>query len=250
MPWLLALPGHQQSYNQHVWQSGPCFPLYFCCWHYLNFMKASKIANIFQCFLNKKSTSKRLISYKKWLQLHNRIQVTNDIGHSASGYCSWHGNSTFDTTTEACQPQMGHWKGGPRLKSGWLRTLLFGMDSHPQLDSFPDSKVPEANMGPIWGRWDPGGPHVGPMNFAIWVKSLAPGRNGKNFKRTIFNLTSWIWFFSNSYEIILGRMPLDTRDDKSTLVQVMAWRCQATSHYLSQLWHRSMSPYGYLASMS
>ena len=21
---------------------------------------------------------------------------------------------------------------------------------------------------PIWGRQDPGGPHVGPMNFAIW----------------------------------------------------------------------------------
>ena len=25
-----------------------------------------------------------------------------------------------------------------------------------------------ANMGPIWNRQDPGGPHVGPMNFAIW----------------------------------------------------------------------------------
>ena len=33
----------------------------------------------------------------------------------------------------------------------------------------PDSKVHRANMGPIWGRQDPGGPHVGPMNFAIWV---------------------------------------------------------------------------------
>ena len=26
----------------------------------------------------------------------------------------------------------------------------------------PDSKVHGANMGPIWGRQDPGGPHVGP----------------------------------------------------------------------------------------
>ena len=26
-----------------------------------------------------------------------------------------------------------------------------------------------ANMGPIWGQQDPGGPHIGPMNFAIWV---------------------------------------------------------------------------------
>ena len=32
----------------------------------------------------------------------------------------------------------------------------------------PDSKVHGANMGPIWGRQDPGGSHVGPINFAIW----------------------------------------------------------------------------------
>ena len=32
----------------------------------------------------------------------------------------------------------------------------------------PDSKVHGANMEPIWGRQDPGGPHVGPMNFATW----------------------------------------------------------------------------------
>ena len=25
-----------------------------------------------------------------------------------------------------------------------------------------------ADMGPIWGRQDQGGPHVGSMNFAIW----------------------------------------------------------------------------------
>ena len=35
--------------------------------------------------------------------------------------------------------------------------------------NFPDSKVHGANMGPIWGRQDPNGPHVGPMNLAIWV---------------------------------------------------------------------------------
>ena len=35
----------------------------------------------------------------------------------------------------------------------------------------PDSKARGANLGPIWSRQDPGGPHVGPMNFAIWVIS-------------------------------------------------------------------------------
>ena len=39
-------------------------------------------------------------------------------------------------------------------------------------------------------------------------------------------------------------MPWDLTDDKSTLVQVMAWCRQATSHYLSQWWPSSMSPYG------
>ena len=37
--------------------------------------------------------------------------------------------------------------------------------------SVPDSKVHRANMGPTWGQQDPGGPHVGPMNLAIWVGS-------------------------------------------------------------------------------
>ena len=34
--------------------------------------------------------------------------------------------------------------------------------------AIPDSKVHGDSMGTIWGRQDPGGPHVGPINFAIW----------------------------------------------------------------------------------
>ena len=34
-------------------------------------------------------------------------------------------------------------------------------------DGNPDSKVHGTNMGPLWDPKDPGGPHVGPMNFAI-----------------------------------------------------------------------------------
>ena len=36
----------------------------------------------------------------------------------------------------------------------------------------------------------------------------------------------------------------DLGDDKSTLVQVMAWCRQATSHYPKQCWPRSLPPYG------
>ena len=47
-----------------------------------------------------------------------------------------------------------------------------------------------------------------------------------------------------SCEVALRWMSLDFTDDKSTLVQVMAWCRQATSHYLNQCWLRSMLPYG------
>ena len=50
--------------------------------------------------------------------------------------------------------------------------------------------------------------------------------------------------WSISCEIVLIGMSLDFTDDQSTLVQVMTWCRQATSHYLSQCWPRSMSPYG------
>ena len=39
-------------------------------------------------------------------------------------------------------------------------------------------------------------------------------------------------------------MSLNLTDDKSTLVQVMGWCHQATSHYLSQWWPRFLPPYG------
>ena len=38
-------------------------------------------------------------------------------------------------------------------------------------------------------------------------------------------------------------MPQYLTDDKSTLVHVMAWCSQATSHYLNQYWPRSPTPY-------
>ena len=38
--------------------------------------------------------------------------------------------------------------------------------------AIPDSKVYGANMGSTWGRQDLGGPHVGPMDLAIWDYNL------------------------------------------------------------------------------
>ena len=41
---------------------------------------------------------------------------------------------------------------------------------------------------------------------------------------------------SISSETALGRMPPDGTDDKSTVVQAMAWCHQTTGHYLKQCW--------------
>ena len=49
----------------------------------------------------------------------------------------------------------------------WWSTRIFA-SPHSMTGNIPHSKVHGANMVPIWGRQDPGGPHVGPVNFAIW----------------------------------------------------------------------------------
>ena len=54
---------------------------------------------------------------------------------------------------------------GHRSKS----TCIMAHFQHCALDHPLGSKVHGANMRPIWGRQDPGGPHIGPMNLAIWA---------------------------------------------------------------------------------
>ena len=73
--------------------------------------------------------------------------------------------------------------------------------------------------------------------------SLAPGKFEWNFRHVIFKKILVIYACDISCEIALIWMSLDFTDDQSTLVQVMAWCRQATSHYLSQCWPRSLLPY-------
>ena len=48
--------------------------------------------------------------------------------------------------------------------------LMLNMNTQTLLEQYySDSNVDGANKGPIWGRQVPGGPHVGPMNFTIWI---------------------------------------------------------------------------------
>ena len=58
--------------------------------------------------------------------------------------------------------------------------------------------------------------------------------------KLILVTNGWRIFCENAHKW----MSLDFTDVKSTLVQVMAWCHKAPSHYMSQCWPRSLSPYG------
>ena len=85
-------------------------------------------------------------------------------------------------------------------------------------------------MGPIWGRQDPGGPHVGPMNFGIWVSmnflfnTLRPRQIGHHFADDTFKrifLYENVWI---SIEIPLKFVPNAPINNILALVKIMAWR--------------------------
>ena len=70
---------------------------------------------------------------------------------------------------------------GLKVSSGWTswkqasfvhngKLIFFNMHEGYNLfqGNNPDSKVRGANIRLIWGRQDPGGPHVGPMNIDVW----------------------------------------------------------------------------------
>ena len=83
--------------------------------------------------------------------------------------------------------------------------------------------------------------HTGQMLLKAWiinhyharlikVNSLAPGKSGCIFKNATFNLVLLISIFRYSYDDALRLMPWDLTEDKSPLLQIMAWCYQATSH--------------------
>ena len=89
------------------------------------------------------------------------------------------------------------------------------------------------------------GPRLPPsLKNLLVLNSLVPEWCGTSFKSAISEYVLWIQFISTSRKIAFRWMAENTFDDKSTLVQVMAWCHQATSHYLSQCWPRSVLPYG------
>ena len=65
----------------------------------------------------------------------------------------------------------------------------------------PESKVHGASMGPIWVQQDPGGPHVGPMNFAILVSLPSSWLLQDLFWHFLCKLLSTQWCHGNIIHI-------------------------------------------------
>ena len=67
------------------------------------------------------------------------------------------------------------------------------------------------------------------VRYDCKLNSLAPGRFEWNFKYLILQIISVIDGLVISCELAIRRMSLDLTDEKSTLVQIMAWCRQATT---------------------
>ena len=89
----------------------------------------------------------------------------------------------------------------------------------------------------------PMGPKINDLN-PILSKNTRPVAAIKSLIFAWSIIILQIDILSTSPEIGHMWVPLNLINDKSTLVQVMAWYCQATSHYLNQCWLRSLTRYG------
>ena len=77
-----------------------------------------------------------------------------------------------------------------------------------------DSKLHVANMGPIWGRQDPCGPHVGRMNFAIWGVSIALRfRQDGRLRRFRFCCTMAIFHLAENISLVVITIGITRRDE-------------------------------------
>ena len=87
----------------------------------------------------------------------------------------------------------------------------------------PDSKVHEAHLEPTWGRLDPGGPHVGPMNLVIWdvVNIEAETKLAAITQEVFFKCIFWNENVSILLKISLNFVPKFLINNIPTLVQII-----------------------------
>ena len=83
-----------------------------------------------------------------------------------------------------------------------------------------------------------------------WLKIISRRSRALLIKNDVYSLLfgpweMWQWFQRTIVKRVINNSSLGTHCE---MAQVMAWCRQATSHYLSQCWPRSTSPYGIASS--
>ena len=73
--------------------------------------------------------------------------------------------------------------------------------------------------------------------LTIWGMNKMAGTLQQHF---LMRFLDWNWFYFDWTFTEVWEYPIN---NMSALVQVMAWCCQATSHYMNQYWSRSVMPY-------
>ena len=94
--------------------------------------------------------------------------------------------------------------------------------------AFPDSKVHGDNMGLIRGRQDPGGPHVGSMDLAIWVITsqyfaIRASTGAVLWNRVSAYCLGYIWILFRMYIYICKTIPLFHKPFNSQWNSVSTW---------------------------
>ena len=106
----------------------------------------------------------------------------------------------------------------------------------------PNNKVHRADMGLIWGQQDPGGPHVGPMNLAIWVYFHSVSASCDMVFLTHFGVVTpyadinqhWFkyWLVPNGTKPLLGPMSTEHQWGPVTVI----WWPSGKRYLRRQLW--------------
>ena len=136
-------------------------------------------------------------------------------------YCE--GNLSFTGHDNLCMTMSVH-----RIKGSIYKTELAAavqMKNSQQMQAYctlvfytisnPDSKVHGANMGPTWGWQDPGGPHLGHMNLAIWEEFTEFDTVPQLAHPSQLDLLT-IWMQSQCQFSIDGQANCDNNDDGET----------------------------------
>ena len=109
--------------------------------------------------------------------------------------------------------------------------------SKPHLSTQPIECVDSKCMSKFWPQDVP--VKCWPHSYHAWLNHWRCGSNFKSITVKPIENSS----LGTGREIAFSWWLQNLNDEKSTLVQVIAWCCQTISYYLSQCWPRSTSTY-------